>query len=362
MATPAAVRSLSNTWLGWVKDLDMGYFACVMATGIVSTALFFYGMTALSNVLLAIAGVALVYLTVVYALRIALYPRDVLRDLRDPTTTFGFFTFVAGAGVVATRLSLGNWPNVPVILTLIGTLAWIFLTYWIFSMLLFTNEARIEQAVNGSWLLAIVGTESLAMTWVLLTRVEPRLSAVFQFVSYLFWAFGILLYLIFITFIMYRFFFTKERPADLTPPYWINMGAMAITTVAGARLVELPRPDAFIAQLHSFIEGFTVMMWAWGTWWIPLLLIIGVWKYVISRQSLWYNPLLWSVVFPLGMYSTAVQLLSEIDGLNFLSAIVAVTVWVSFAAWVLVAAGWITSAILTGWRATKGATDPARQV
>ena len=87
MATTTTVRNLVNTWLGWVKDLSSGSFACVMATGIVSTALFFYGMTALSNVLLVIAGVALVYLTVVFAIRVALYPRDVLRDLRDPTTT-----------------------------------------------------------------------------------------------------------------------------------------------------------------------------------------------------------------------------------------------------------------------------------
>jgi tellurite resistance protein TehA-like permease len=324
-----------------------------MASGIVSTALLLDHMAALSNVILVVACALLVILTAIYLLRLALYPPAMARDLRDPTTVFGYFTFVAAVGVVATRLSLGGLTVVPAILTLIATAAWLLLTYWTFSMLLFTSEQPIEKAVNGAWLIAIVGTESLSITWVLLITLEPQAAAPLQLVSYLFWAFGILLYLIFITFIMYRFFFTHVRPADLTPPYWINMGAMAITTVAGARLVELPHPSTFLALLQPFVEGFTIMMWAWGTWWIPLLVIIGIWKYGISRQPLSYAPALWSIVFPLGMYSTAVQLLTKIPGLQFLSAIVAFTVWVAVAAWALVALGWLSTIVSATRRALR---------
>lgn len=344
MMATAGLRALGYTWLAWVKTLYTGYLACVMATGIVSIALFLNRVTALSVALWVVACVLLLYMTAVYVLRWILYPGEVWRNLNDPTTVFGYFTFVAGVGVVATRFSLSGWTVVPGILTLVDAVAWLALTYWAFSMLIFTSDRPIQEAVNGSWLIAIVGTESLAITWVLLISVLPQLSSVLQLVSYMFWTFGVLLYLIFIAFIMYRFFFTHVRPADLSPPYWINMGAMAITTVAGARLYLLPHPDAFLAPLKSYVLGFTVMMWAWGTWWIPLLLIIGVWKYGISRQSLTYVPPLWSIVFPLGMYATAVQLLARIPGLGFVIWIGPASTWIAFGAWALTAAGWIWSA------------------
>ncbi|MGH2515057.1 MAG: tellurite resistance/C4-dicarboxylate transporter family protein, partial [Ktedonobacterales bacterium] len=301
MAT-AEVRTVGRTWLGWVKTLYTGYFASVMATGIVSIALFLNSDLVLSAILWVAACVLLVYFTGVYVLRWIAYPREVRRNFTDATTVFGYYTFIAGVGVLATRFSLGGWVVVPGILTLVGAGAWLALTYWAFAMLIFTSDKPIEQAVNGSWLIAIVATESLAITWVLLIRLQPQLAAPLQLVAYLFWTFGVLLYLIFIAFIMYRFFFTHVRPTDLSPPYWINMGAMAITTVAGARLYQLPGPDTFLTSLKPFILGFTVMMWGWGTWWIPLLVIIGIWKYGISKQPLRYAPPLWSIVFPLGMY------------------------------------------------------------
>lgn len=350
----AEQRTLGRTWLDWVKSLYTGYLACVMATGIVSIALFLTHVTVLSVALWVIACVLLVFMTAVYLLRWILYPHEVAKNFNDPTTVFGYFTFVAAVGVVATRFSLSGWTVVPGILTLIAAAAWLSLTYWAFAMLIFTNDRPIQEAVNGSWLIAIVGTESLAITWVLLISVRPELANVLQLVAYMFWTFGVLLYLIFIAFIMYRFFFTHVRPTDLSPPYWINMGAMAITTVAGARLYLLVHPDAFLAPLKSYILGFTVMMWAWGTWWIPLLIIIGIWKYVISKQPLMYAPPLWSIIFPLGMYATAVQLLTKIPGLGFLIGIGPAATWIAFGAWALTGAGWIWS-VLSATRRTGGA-------
>ncbi len=56
---------------------------------------------------------------------------------------------------------------------------------------------------------------------------------------------------------------------DLTPPHWVNTGAMAISTLAGAELAR-NAPDApFLASLLPFIDGFTVLYWATGTCWTP---------------------------------------------------------------------------------------------
>lgn len=335
--------SVRSTWQGWIKSLYTGYFACVMATGIVSVALFLTNVSFLSDLLLIIASVLLIGFAIVYVIRCVAYPRDVWSDLLNPARVFGFFTLVAACGVLATRFALSGAVLVPAVLTVIAFVLWLALLYWTFAMLLFTNEKSIEQSVNGSWLVAIVGTESLAITWVLLARVMPEQRAVLQLLSYAFWTFGVLLYLIFITLIIFRFAFMRIRPGDLTPPYWINMGAMAITTVAGVRLLQVDHPTAFITTLHPYIEGFTVMMWAWGTWWIPLLIIIGIWKYLVSRELFRYDPALWSIVFPLGMYSVAVQLLGHLPGLEFLHAIGPWLTWIAFAAWVLVSANWLWS-------------------
>ncbi|HEY8326277.1 MAG TPA: tellurite resistance/C4-dicarboxylate transporter family protein [Ktedonobacterales bacterium] len=341
------MRAVGHAWLEWVRTLYPGYFASVMATGIVSVALLLTGALTLSYALWAIGGALLIFLTVVYGLRALRYKTEMRRDFFDASTAFGFFTFIAAVGVIATRSALGHWTIIPGALTVIAAIVWFILTYWTFAMLLITNTQPIGQALNGSWLIAIVATESLAITWVLLTNIQPGQRATLQLLAYVFWTFGVLLYLIFIALIMYRFFFLKIQPSDLKPPYWINMGAMAITTVAGVRMLDVTQPTTLLVTLRPYIEGFTVMMWAWGTWWIPLLVIIGVWKYIIVREPMRYHPSLWSVVFPLGMYATAVQLLTHIPGLEFLAAIGPYCTWIAFAVWALVALGWLWSALTT---------------
>ncbi|HEY7983196.1 MAG TPA: tellurite resistance/C4-dicarboxylate transporter family protein [Ktedonobacterales bacterium] len=345
------MRAITRAWMDWVRTLYPGYFACVMATGIVSVALLLAHVTALSVALWILAGALLAYLALAYLVRAARYPRELRRDALDPATAFGYFTFIAAAGVTATRCALGGWTLVPALLTAVAGVAWFGLIYWTFAMLLFTNEQPIERALNGSWLIAIVATESLAITWVLLIPILPAASAPLQLLAYAFWTLGVLLYIIVITLIMYRFFFTRLRHGDLTPPYWINMGAMAITTVAGVRMLDVARPTALLVALRPFIAGLTVMMWAWGTWWIPLLLVIGCWKYLVVREPIRYQPTLWSVVFPLGMYATALQLLTHIPGLAFLAGVGMVSAWLALAAWALVMAGWLWSAV----RAVRGA-------
>jgi hypothetical protein len=66
------------------------------------------------------------------------------------------------------------------------------------------------------------------------------------------------------------------RPAPTSPPYWINMGAMAISTLAGSLLILNSGDAPFLQSLPPFIKGFTVFYWATGTWWVPMLLVLAV--------------------------------------------------------------------------------------
>jgi tellurite resistance protein TehA-like permease len=110
---------------------------------------------------------------------------------------------------------------------------------------------------------------------------------------------------------------------------------MAISTLAGARLVQ-NTPDApFLASLLPFLKGFTVFYWATGTWWIPMLLVLGVWRHLIRRFPLRYDPLYWGAVFPLGMYTVATKQMATALELPFLAPLPPAVFVVALAAWTL---------------------------
>ncbi len=321
-----------------IERLATGYFASVMATGIVSVALFLQGDRPLSWVFFAVAIALYVFLCVAYVGRVCLFPRRVWADLTDARQVFGYLTFVAGTDVLGTRFAFAKHYDIALGLGLVGVVSWVTLTYFILVFLLLYNQEPIERVINGSWLITIVSCESLAALGSALADFLPRYQVWLLFVAYAFWSLGVIIYLIFIAMIMYRFFFFTVTARDLRPPYWINMGAMAITTLAGSRLVLYAHAPDFLVFIRPFVEGFTIMLWVWGSWWIPFLILIGIWKYGVFRERIAYDPSLWSIVFPLGMYTVACETMSGIRGLHIVRWLVPGFLWIAVTAWSAVAA------------------------
>src|SRR3546814_12368597 len=99
--------------------------------------------------------------------------------------------------------------------------------------------------------------------------------------------------------------FFRMTAGTLAPPYWINMGAVAITTLAGAELMLYAQRHPDFAELLPALAVLTAGSWAAATWWIPLLAALTVWRHAVKRVPLTYDAQYWSIVLPLGMYAAA---------------------------------------------------------
>jgi len=83
------------------------------------------------------------------------------------------------------------------------------------------------------------------------------------------------------------------------------MGSAAISTAAGAALAAQSALSPVVVELVPLVKGLTLFFWSMASWWIPMLIALGVWRYPICGVPLAYGPLYWGGVFPLGMYSAS---------------------------------------------------------
>lgn len=329
-----------------LADFFPGYFALVMATGIVSIAADALGMRVAARALLAINLAAYVVLWGATLARLARFPGRVVSDLTHHARGAAFLTKVAGTCVLGGQLALMTpWMGAARWLWYFGLALWVVLIYAFFAAVTVNDpKPTLEQGIHGGWLVLIVATESLAVLGAIVapTFADPRHPLFIALAAYLA---GTMLYVVLISLILYRWIFFSMSAQALTPTYWINMGAVAITTLAGSRLILASGSWPVLVELRPFLVGATLLAWTTATWWIPLLVIVGIWRHGVMRVPISYDPVYWSLVFPLGMYTAATIQFERATGFDFLAVVPRVFVWPALVAWLLTFAG-----MLRSWR------------
>lgn len=347
--TDSSQVSAMQYWMAGLSEMSPAYFGLVMATGIVSLAALLMGHAWLARMLFYLNVVQYAGLWLLYALRAWHSPKRFFGDMISHRKGPGYFTMVAGTGVLASQFVLLTGSlRAGFALWLLALVLWVALTYTIFTALTVKRDKpTLDKGIHGGWLLAVVATQSVAVSSALLAvHIDQPYRLELFFLALSMWLWGGMLYIWMMSLIFYRYTFFPLAPGDLEPPYWINMGAMAISTLGGSLLIEGAPSAPYLLSVLPFIKGFTLLYWAAGTWWIPMLLLLGVWRYGWNRYPFAYDPLYWGAVFPVGMYATCTWLMGRAMGFDFLTGLSRFFFYLALAGWVIVFAGML----LALWR------------
>jgi tellurite resistance protein TehA-like permease len=316
-------------------------FALVMATGIVSIACQLLGWRWLAGPLLSANVLFYGVLWILTVARIVQFPERVLADISHHGRAVGFFTTVAATCVLGSQAFVirGAWAYA-VGLWLLGIVLWAVVTYTVFTVLTVkTEKPPLAEGINGGWLVAVVAAQSVCVLGAQLADGFGASAPSLLLFCLCMWLGGGMLYIWIISLIFYRYTFFTMSPSDLAPPYWVNMGAVAISTLAGTMLIAAAPRSSLLSDLLPFLKGLTLLFWATATWWVPMLVILGVWRHVYRRFPLRYDPLYWGAVFPLGMYTVCTFRLAQVIDAPVLLVIPRVSIYVAVAAWLLAMTG-----------------------
>lgn len=311
-----------------MRNVPVGAYSVVMATGIIAVAARENGYTGLSDGFWAAATALYVVLLAVGAV----LPGHVRAALGDPGRGFTVLTFVAATDVLASLL--GGLARAVllavavVILVLLGR------------PLAHRIRAWPHSRARGNWLLAVVALQSVVVAAALLGSTALAMAAVAV------WCVGLALYVLIAGWLLARL--RHHLAADeFTPDWWILMGALAISALAGAHLLaDLPGDTPLVEP----VRVVSLLALAVGTGTIAPLAVLDA-RRLVGAAAHWYELARWAMVFPLGMCSAASHALALGTGWVALERLSQVLFWCALVAWACTAAGALHH--LVGWARSR---------
>jgi tellurite resistance protein TehA-like permease len=330
-----------------VATLFPGYFALVMATGIIAVGAAQQKLGLVAKALFLVALIAFAVLAVLTIARLVAYPRMLISDLTHHSTGFSFLTIVAALNVLGSGAAIiHQWWTFAWVTWIIGAVFWLVLLYPpLLGVILGDPKPPLGEGINGTWFLLTVATESVAVLGALLLAHNNAANQLLEVTILSAFTLGLVLYLIVMTMLFLRWTFSPLGPDELQPPSWIAAGAVAITVLAGSNLLAARQISPRLDQLAPFIEGMIILAWATATFWFPVMIAIGIWRHLVKRVPLRYHPAYWALVFPIGMYGAATYKMIAVTNLNDLDVVPKLALALALIAWAVAFAGLLVALV-----------------
>ena len=318
-----------------IKNFPPPYFSLVMATAILAIGAELLKWDLLSDSVLVLAILLYALLLFVYIFRSIKFWKKVKMDLKMHMKGPGFLTFVIATAVLGIGFELIWKANVAAqILFGVAMFSWVII---LFTLLLGTSlkpkKPPLVKTISGSWLLVVVSIQSLV---ILTGFVEKKLSSfpwLLEF-SLLLWLLGALMYIVFVTLVLYRLIFLPVRPDKISPSFWLDAGAAASLTFAGVSILNSAPAGHTIAGYAPVIKVLALLGWVAASWWLILLVLQETWRHLKVGFS--YSVGYWSLVFPLGIYAIASKRSAEVFKFPVLKDIGNIFVYLTLILWVLI--------------------------
>jgi tellurite resistance protein TehA-like permease len=329
-----------------LRHLSLRSFTPVMATGILSVGAEQQGIAPLWVGLLVAAIVAYAGLLGAQALRLGRDRRAVADELRSPSRAFGALALVAATEVIASRLAETSGSSAAAALGAFGALIAIGLLPAVATSVLRASPRQRVACVTGTWLLATVSLESIAVVAADVGKAWH--SSALAGVSAAIWLAGLAVYLAVVSLLVRRIALQGVDRRLLAGDHWIAMGALAIAAVAAASAAA-----AFVSTASFAPEGNGVRWASVGLWvaCCPVavaLLAAEVWL-AVRGDLLGYRAERWATIFPLGMFAVAAGLVGSAERWGGVRATGHLAFWVALAVWTAVAGGSLRRLIRAGW-------------
>jgi hypothetical protein len=292
--------------------------AVVMSVGVLSVASHLAGYGVVSTVLLVVAATLWGLLGAVFLARLVFDSKRWLSEAGRP----GALTAIAGTGVLGLGLVLSGWRVV----------SWIFLAL---AVLLWTGLMplalrNLRAPTIGASFLICVGTQSLAVLAGQLAADSRSIWAACVCVGAD--ALGLVLYAV----VLARFDFRQLRCG--AGDHWVAGGAIAITTVATAKLhAALQTLEAPLA-VTAAVRTIDLALWAITLAWYLVLAALE-----LLAPRLHYDFRRWATVFPLGMTCAAGFGAAAATGITWPAETARILLWPALIALCLTAWGTLRS-------------------
>ncbi|MFJ3303438.1 tellurite resistance/C4-dicarboxylate transporter family protein [Streptomyces sp. NPDC086549] len=313
----------------WWKRRPPTAGAAVMATGIVSTGLRLAGYEAVSLVALAMTCVAWLALAVDFGVGLLWERERWAAEARTP----GALTAVAATSVLGTCFSALGWQALAAALLALAAVLW--------PVLLSLVVHHWHRHMPGSVFLCCVATQGLAVLGATLAGAEAT-AWLAHATLVLFWL-GLVLYGLALA------RFDRRQVVEGAGDHWIAGGALAISALAGAKLISADSPRLYLwneddlGVLREMTVGLLVL---------DLTCYVVLLAAEVARPRPRYDVRRWATVFPLGMSAASTLSVAAAVGVPWLKGPGQVLLWVAVAAWLVVAAGALRSA-RAGLRAAR---------